>query len=904
MTADAHDLDAILASVADLLAAYRLPAAERLLSDLVTDGSVLAAATREQRCRVYLEWGWIHGATQRYEMAREALSAAVAAAGPLRPRNLLCEALRESAIVARYEGDFGSADGLLARSERIARQEGYDLELGQALFLRATIAHHRGAFAHAADLLKQATVDAGRCPATAESGQLRADICREQAVSARVARDYDAARGLLAEARDRYERLGLRVGVANTERELGAVLEQVGDHAGARQHYLNVFAVYLRTERRIGAAQVARRVGHLDLIAGIEDRAALARAGRRFAQALRLGRGEPTNVALTTLYQAQLARLQGDLVAAERLLDEAVQRYADLSGGKDVARDLSQVALEYGLVARDRGERAKAISLFREALGALREADDPGAASLAHFHLAFELIQADEVAEAVQHAVASFMLDEADGRRLQDPAERRSFYREHRDTYGLAMHCAARAGDGRTAFTIAVAARSEALAAFVRAGARLAPHLQELIDQIALAAAEAEQGPADQKGAAAARLEELYARLEYQTSRQLRQAMTGHWADPDETIATLPVGGHALLLDVLEEDDTICNRVWVSPVGEIKVDEVIFPAPVRHFLDSYHDARERAAWQPQQHKLAELGQAVLPPGLAAALGSGQNPPLIISTGSLLGPVPVAALRINERFLVEQAQLALVPSMALWAALRMRPARTGRGTLAFLDPDLPSSPREEAALCAALSPVRRVDSRQLRAGLADASRYAAVVISAHGTPPEAGDMPGGGPAGHAGLAQALALTGGDRLTAAELLTCRLPDALITPSCWSARLTVRAAVEPLGLPTAALAAGARWVLAGTVDIGDTTTASLMSAFYQRLQAGSTPAAALQRAQVNFLRPRPRTTPGTWAGLTIVGDGFTPLGVARPASAPAGSAGHGQAAREGQRAWRRSS
>ena len=220
---------------------------------------------------------------------------------------------------------------------------------------------------------------------------------------------------------------------------------------------------------------------------------------------------------------------------------------------------------------------------------------------------------------------------------------------------------------------------------------------------------------------------------------------------------------------------------------------------MRHFLDSYHDAREKAAWQPQRHELAELGQAVLPPGL-------------------------------------------------------------------------------------------------RTGLADASRYAAVVISAHGTPPGTSDMPGGGPAGHAGLAQALALTGGERLTAAELLTCRLPDALITPSCWSARLTVRAAVEPLGLPTAALAAGARWVLAGTVDIGDTTTASLMSAFYQRLHAGSTPAAALQHAQVNFLRPRPRTPPGTWAGLTIVGDGFTPLGASRPASAPAGSAGHGRAAREG--------
>ena len=66
------------------------------------------------------------------------------------------EVLRESALVERYEGDFGSADRLLGRSELIARQEGYDLELGQALFLRATIAHHRGAFADARDLLRQA----------------------------------------------------------------------------------------------------------------------------------------------------------------------------------------------------------------------------------------------------------------------------------------------------------------------------------------------------------------------------------------------------------------------------------------------------------------------------------------------------------------------------------------------------------------------------------------------------------------------------------------------------------------------------------------------------------------------------------------------------------------------------
>src|SRR5579863_5129210 len=191
------DLDPILAHVEGLLAVHHLAAAEGLLADLIT-GSALSAATPRQRCRIYLEWGWIHGATQRYDTAAAALAAAVAAAETLQPRNLLCEALRESGVVARYQGDFGLADRLMTRSELIARQDGYDLDLGQALFLRATIAHHRGAFVQAAELLRQATAAAQRCVPDEKSAQLRADICRERAVSARIARDYDGARDLLA----------------------------------------------------------------------------------------------------------------------------------------------------------------------------------------------------------------------------------------------------------------------------------------------------------------------------------------------------------------------------------------------------------------------------------------------------------------------------------------------------------------------------------------------------------------------------------------------------------------------------------------------------------------------------------------------------------------------------------
>ncbi len=93
----------------------------------------------------------------------------------------------------------------------------------------------------------------------------------------------------------------------------------------------------------------------------------------------------------------------------------------------------------------------------------------------------------------------------------------------------------------------------------------------------------------------------------------------------------------------------------------------------------------------------------------------------------------------------------------------------------------------------------------------------------------------------------------------------------PACWAGRLDLRTAVEPLGLPTGALLAGARWTLAGTVDIGGTTTASLLGVFYQRLAAGAAPVDALREAQLGYLSRRGRLRPGLWAGLTIVGDGY---------------------------------
>ncbi|WP_113705569.1 CHAT domain-containing protein [Nonomuraea lactucae] len=858
--ADLARVDATLSRVVALIDAHQLDSAERLLKPLMQDSPSLPP---DRRTRVLLEWGWLHGATQRYVPAREALAEAVAVAESLRSWRLLCEALRESGTVARYEGEFQAADRFFERSEQVARDEGHDLELGQALFQRGTVAHHVGEFVKARRLLQEAGRAAERCPPSEAAVQLLADVRRECAVSARLVRDFDTARELLVQSLDSYRSIGRRVGAANAQRELGAVLEQVGNEREARRYFTEAFTGYMRAGRRMGAAQVARRLGYLDLLAAVGDAAAARRARRRFTQALRLGGGEPVNRVLSTLYLGKLARLEADLDAAEELLYETVQQYSGMEAGQGVARGLSQVAMEAGLIARERGDRAAAIARFHDALAALRVADDPSAASLVHYHLATDLILMDEVKQATHHAVAAFSLNEAAGRRLLDPAERRSFYEAHRETYGLALHCAARSGDGRAALRVATAARSDALAAFVRAGARFTPQLHELVQDITLASAEPGQQAED-------RLRDLYGRLEHETSRQMRRTVEAD-TDLDEMIASLPRGGHALLLDVLEEDDTFCNRIWLSPDGVPHVDEVILPMGVRRFLDAYHQAREEAAWRPQRDDLAALGHTIVPDGLAEALAAGANPPLVIGTGSVLGPVPLAAVMIEGRYLAEQAQLAVVPSLALWPALRSRGHRPGRGTLAYFDSNVPGWRRENAALQATLAPVDLAGADEVRGMLADASAYAAVVISAHGASPE---QEQDGVGRHPGLAQALELTPDDLLTAAELLGCRLPDAFITASCWSGRLAVRAAIEPLGLPTAALLAGARWVLAGTVDIGSTSTATLLAGFYRELADGMTPAAALQRAQTAYLSQRPDTAPGTWAGLTIIGDGFVPL------------------------------
>ncbi|WBC08880.1 CATRA system-associated protein [Micromonospora sp. WMMA1947] len=838
-----EELLAMLREAAAHVDRHELPAARRLLEPLAARRNLPA----ETRAQVLLEWAWVLGAEQRNRQAAEAYAEVIKLADQVGAAGLRCEALLESGILARYEGRLDDADALLTEAGSVAARLSDHLRAGQVLAQRASVAHQRHQFVQAREHLDALAELLPRCPSHQRTEQLRADWAHQTAVSARIAHDFDQARQLLAAARDRYAALGRRIGVANVDRELGAVLDQLGDRPGARQAYGRAFTSYLRAGRRLGAAHVARRLGQMRLLDVPEDPAAEAYARRRFSQALRLGAGEPINRMLSELSLARLDRLAGNL-------DDAEGRLAALPfGDAPDFRHLSQAALEWGMVKRARGDRAAAIEMFRQALLPLDAGDDPSAASIAHYQLAYDLILDGYVREAKEHAVAAFQLSEGAGRRLGDPADRETFYRDTRQAYILAMHCAARDEDGPTAFAVATAARAEAVAAFIRAGAQFSPELRELVAAITLA----RRTPVE-----AGRLPELYRRLDRLTTTELRRNAVPEPMDLAATRASLPRGGHALLVDVLEDEATICNRIWLAPDGTTRVDEVLLPPGVRRWLDRYHAAEPGFAAEFQDDALTALGAAIIPPGLAAALERGDEPALVISTGGLLGPVPVAAIRVGTRCLAELARIAVVPAIALWTALRSRPTRTGTGMAAYLDESVPGSRRERAALMKAFPDAAVLTRDQVRPSIFRAADRAAILLSVHGTAVR-------------GLGQALELGGGDSLTAADLLVCRLPEAVLMPACWAGRLDLRAAAEPLGLPTAALLAGARWVLAGTVDIATTRTATLLGACYAELARGRSPVDALRQVQLDYLRSRGRgqVPPHTWAGLSIVGDGFDP-------------------------------
>ena len=189
----------------------------------------------------------------------------------------------------------------------------------------------------------------------------RAPLLRRASTFATIRGDYEEAYALTQEARDAYERLGDRGGIAEALHNLGVIQHQIGDDAGAKQHYSDAMLQFRDAGHPRG--QLACLL-NLSLLALKEDD--LAAAESRLIEAAPLTERladagmESYRIGLC----GALAFRRGDFHEAERLHREALAIKRRLGERFDIAEILDSIAK----VVLKRGDLSAARSNAAESL--------------------------------------------------------------------------------------------------------------------------------------------------------------------------------------------------------------------------------------------------------------------------------------------------------------------------------------------------------------------------------------------------------------------------------------------------------------------------------------------------------------------------------------------------------
>ena len=89
-----------------------------------------------------------------------------------------------------------------------------------------------------------------------------------------------------------------------------------------------------------------------------------------------------------------------------------------------------------------------------------------------------------------------------------------------------------------------------------------------------------------------------------------------------------------------------------------------------------------------------------------------------------------------------------------------------------------------------------------------------------------------------------------------------DLVTVSACYSAGERAYSGEGLVGLAWAFLRAGAHNVIAGLWDVTDASTEQLMDRFYNELEKGNSPGAALRTAKLSLLRGSQFNNPFYWA------------------------------------------
>jgi hypothetical protein len=238
--------------------------------------------------------------------------------------------------------------------------------------------------------------------------------------------------------------------------------------------------------------------------------------------------------------------------------------------------------------------------------------------------------------------------------------------------------------------------------------------------------------------------------------------------------------------------------------------------------------------------LAELYKLLLRPLAAELVGES----LVIISFDRLNDIPFHALRDESGYLLERYEISRAPSAAVWSRLRKHQPKAIEKKLliGFADEAIPFAEDEVRNLKKSLEGCDLLAGRDatFSAYLQKAPNYDLIHFACHGQ--FRVDNP---------MFSSLHLADG-WVTVHDVCANPLKATLVTLSaCETGVGKPFAGGEILGLARGFLAAGARCLIVSLWRVDDKSASRLMQHLYERLEGGSSPAAALRTAQLEFVR-----------------------------------------------------
>lgn len=629
-------------------------------------------------------------------------------------------------------------------------------------------------------------------------------------------------------------RAGNAHGQRNAMEAIGNVLFDLGDIEGVRRALAELRRV-VDPGDLVAQSRIAQKEG---LLHEIEQRPGLALDA--FARALTLAEAAGHE-------ELQYAHLRNLASLSIELGDHAAaRRHLDALHALDPGRETRAILLHQGRLARREGRLDDAARLLTLARDRVRAPD-------LRWETELELGRVDEARGDVASAEAAYtraiaLVEELRAGLVSN--ELRAWALAHRRRPYEALF-RLRAHQGRAGAALAVLDRAKArslLDAFV------APTTAGDAAEATGDAADEAGGAADEAGGdalpgwmrrAVDRADALAALLPAMSAAPMTRPRPPGPA-PTSGALVRALGERTALVYFRAEDG-----LWVVRVaaGRVELTELAAGREDLDALDALVDTLVRAPGD--TGAAADLGRRLLPADLLPAPGATLY---LVADGPLMR-LPFAALRLEDRYLVERHPLVYVPSLGALAALESQERAPAARPVVLGDPggDLPDAAREAVHVAELLDVAPRLGDAATVAALRHATRARVLHLATHLDVSPRG--------------AALRLADG-AADAAQVVTWRLaPDLAVLAGCASAvQLAHRHGREMWGSMAAAfLASGARQVVAALWSIPDAPTRAFLERFYA--EGGiRDPAGALARAQRAWIGSG--RAPEEWAPFVLMG------------------------------------